>query len=135
MTDKTYTIEELEALPDADLNALAAELRYGRTDGFPCWNTWSPATDRNQSREDGGAAGEIEAMKTEGTFYAVVIWNKEFPEKAFFGYCPDSTAPKLYDKRRDAVAYKNACLKAGISGAKVVRVTVTVECEFNPTER
>lgn len=51
MTDKTYTIEELEALPDADLNALAAELRYGRTDGFPCWNTWSPATDRNQSRE------------------------------------------------------------------------------------
>lgn len=74
-------------------------------------------------------------MKTEGTFYAVAIWNKEFPEKAFFGYCPDSTAPKLYDKRRDAVAYKNACLKAGISGAKVVCVKVTVECEFNPTER
>lgn len=51
MMNKTYTIAELEALPDADLCALAAELRYGQTDGFPCWNTWTPATNRNQSGE------------------------------------------------------------------------------------
>lgn len=71
-------------------------------------------------------------MKTKGTFYAVVLWNKECPEKAFFGYRSGGNAPELYDLRRDAVAYKNACLKAGISGAKVVRVAVTVECEFDP---
>lgn len=60
----TYTIEELEALPDARLNETAAELRgwhqepigdsyswlLAETVIMPCYR-WSPATDRNQSGE------------------------------------------------------------------------------------
>lgn len=67
---ETYTIEALAELPDADLNALAAELRGWRlqtvTDptrgSFLNWvdsndvgqcspNDWQPATNRNQSGE------------------------------------------------------------------------------------
>lgn len=66
----TYTIEELQAMPDADLNALAAELRgwtlQNVTDptgnSFLNWvdsddvgqyspDEWTPAADRNESGE------------------------------------------------------------------------------------
>jgi len=56
----TYTLAELQAMADVDLNALAAELR-----GVKCWQEdeytyaeiggkeklWRPATNRNQSGE------------------------------------------------------------------------------------
>ena len=64
MSDQTYTIAELLALPDERLNALAAELRgyklvetvwdsayeNGSGDSIPV-TEWTPATDRNQSGE------------------------------------------------------------------------------------
>ncbi len=65
--NKVYTIEELQALPDGDLNALAAELRgfYNHPLAFSLYDTnangrsveiceksdWQPTTDRNQSGE------------------------------------------------------------------------------------
>lgn len=68
-------------------------------------------------------------MKEQKIFYAVLIWNKAIPEKAFLGHSNSFDLPQLYAKRRDAVVYKNTCLKHGIDCAKVVRVGVTLEYE------
>ena len=68
-------------------------------------------------------------MTTRKVFYAVLIWNRAFPEKAFLGHSNSLDLPQLYAKRKDAVVYKNACLKYGIDCAKVVKVAVTLEYE------
>jgi len=62
MNKKTYTIAQLLALPDDDLNALAAELRGWhwlesdlvdeKGEAHVLWPVcWTPVTDCNQSRE------------------------------------------------------------------------------------
>ncbi len=45
---ETYTIADLQAMPDDALNALAAELRWQKE---ITWDIWSPTSDRNQSGE------------------------------------------------------------------------------------
>ena len=69
-------------------------------------------------------------MRLEATLYAVVIWNKDVPEKAFLGHSADPLVPQMYGKRKDAVAYKQCCIEAGIKNVKVVRVGVTYEYEL-----
>lgn len=68
------------------------------------------------------------AIKT-ATAYAVLIWNKDMPEKAFLGHSLDML-PQMYSRRRDAVAYKKKCVKSGLKNVKVVRVGVTYEFEL-----
>lgn len=69
-------------------------------------------------------------MKEQKSFYGVLIWNRAVPEKAFLGHSGSFDLPQLYAKRKDAVAYKKACLDHGIDCAKVVRVAITLEYEM-----
>jgi len=100
MSKQTYTVAELQAMPDDDLNALAAELRgwtsvdrstgneYGSSLSF-WWADKSqidgndddyyimpereflPATDRNQSRE------LLECARTKGAEFFIAFWRRE----------------------------------------------------------
>ena len=120
---ETYTIEELTALSDADLNKLAAELRGWKlrepsdpasgsflnwvdSDGVEQYSRrgWTPATDGNQSRELlGWAAASFDGAITKKPILFDIAFGRFDREKRQPGieaYQPEF-AERGYDRRMD----------------------------------